>query len=582
MRFGPAERDDSALWLVKEKRDYIYPLVIDLPNGLEELSTSVTLVAGDNSSGELIINGNNRIMKVKAGAVLTVGGGVTLTLRNITFEGVSNNTTPLLKVGAGGKLILEDGVKLINNKTTTADAGGVWVNNGALILNDGVEITGMEARRGGGVLVDAFGNFIMNGGIIGRKDYGNTASEENGGGGVLVASGSFDMNGGTIQWNSAAAGSSGGGVCVLQKGTFNMNLGTIKKNTAHEVDSGGGVCIISDYNDMVNFVMNGAEVLIDGNTAKKARSGGGVYCYGENSNGNFYINRGTITNNEAQAEHSGGGVFVKNGKLNGGIIQGNDAAAGSSGGGVYISDGSFYISDGSITGNIAHETDSGGGVYIAAMGGLTFYAGKITSNIAEEASSGGGIYTSGGVSFIGGEIKENIAQGADSGGGVYIIGGQFWDPPASGTIVIEENIASGADSGGGAYVAGGIFNPRGTIRGNTTPGISGYDYGVYVKSSSGEAFTMEFDAKVADDNIVFLSSGAVIYISGLRVSPGEIIATIIHESPISGTTPLLRAHNSRKDDFDKFQYIPHIPPIYVTPVQGTGGDTLYWYGIYTE
>jgi hypothetical protein len=545
MRFGPAERDDSALWLMKEKRDYIYPLAIDLPGGLEELSTGVTLVAGDNSSGELIINGNNRIIKVKAGVVLTVGGGVSLTLRNITFEGVDNNTAPLLKVGAGGKLILEDGTKLINNKTT-ASAGGVWVNNGALILNSGVEITGMEARQGGGVLVDALGNFIMNGGIIDS----NTVFEEKAGGGVLVASGSFDMNGGTIQYNSAAAGSSGGGVCILQKGTFNLNLGTIKENTAQGPDSGGGVCVISDYNDVVNFVMNGAETSIENNTAKEVRSGGGIYCYG----GDFRINRGTITNNEAQGEHSGGGMFVKNsdfGKLSGATIQANYAAAGNSGGGVYVADEHFNFFGGEITGNIAQETDSGGGVYVAG-GEFLFYRG---------------------------DLKGNTAYGADSGGGVYVAGGTFSDNKIPATMVIEGNIAYGADSGGGAYVAGGTFNPRGTIRGNTTPGMN-YNCGVYVKSTSDSAFQMIHDAKVADDNMVFLSSGAVIHFANLYVSPGEIIATIIHENPISGITRLLRTYTIYKDDLNKFQY--GIASGSITPVQGTSMEASYWYGIYKE
>jgi hypothetical protein len=487
-------------------------------------------------------------MKVKPGAVLTVGGGVTLTLRNITFEGVADNTTPLLKAGAGGKLILEDGVKLINNKTT-ADAGGVWVNNGVLILNDGVEITGMAARRGGGVLVDALGNFIMNGGTIGKEDSGNTASQEQGGGGVLVASGSFDMNGGIIQGNSAAALSSGGGVCVLQKGTFNLNLGTIKENTTRGSNSGGGVCVISDY-DMVNFIMNGGGAFIENNTAKEAYSGGGVYCYG----GNFSINRGIITHNEAQGEHSGGGVFAKNGKLNGGTIRANYASAGSSGAGIYVAAGEF-----------------------------NFLRGEITSNIAQEAYSGGGVYIADGkFEHYEGDLKGNIAQEAHSGGGVYVAGGSFSNLTIPATLVIEGNTASGADSGGGAYIAGGFFNPRGEIRGNFTPGM-GYNCGVYVKSTSYDAFYMIHDAKVADDNLVFLSSGAMIHCSTLYASAGETVATIIHENPIDGITRLLWTYGltAMNDHINKFHYA--ISPGYIdsTAVQGTGGDT-YWYGIYKE
>jgi hypothetical protein len=218
-------------------------------------------------------------------------------------------------------------------------------------------------------------------------------------------------------------------------------------------------------------------------------------------------------------------------------------------------------------------------VYIAT-GGLNTYGGKITGNIAQEAHSGGGVYAGGGIGFRGGEITGNIAQKAHSGGGVYIAGGEFWDPGASGILVIEGNIACGADSGGGVYVAGGTFNPRGTIRGNFTPGW-GYNCGVYVKSTSGEAFKMEHDAKVTDDNIVFLCDGAVIYVSSLNVLPGEIIATIIHENPISEITPLLRAYNyvGYTGNFDKFQYGSLPGYIDSTPVPGAGGDM---YALYKE
>jgi hypothetical protein len=464
-------------------------------------------------------------MKVTPGTVLTVGGGVSLTLRNITFEGAANNTTPLLKVGAGGKLILEDGVKLINN-ITTADAGGVWVNGGALILNSGVEITGMEARRAGGVLVDALGNFIMSGGTIGRKDYGNTASEENGGGGVLVASGSFDMNGGTIEHNSALEKFSGGGVCVLREGTFNLNIGTLKKNTAQEVDSGGGVCVISDYNDVVNFVMNGAGALIDDNTAKKARSGGGLY------GGGLQINSGTIAHNKAEAEYSGGGVFSRGGQLNGGTIAENTAWGNASGGGVCVANSrNFSVTAGAITGNIAQGAGSGGGVYVDDNG--LFELG-VTS----------GSHTT--------EVKDNIAYGADSGGGVYVAG---W------TRIYD----------------------LAEIQGNKTPTQGVYNCGVYVENTAPKAFEIDGSAKVTDDNIVFLAEDAVINFGRLRILDGEFSANIIHENPISGITRLLWTNDIRTvngDYVNKFLYNGSSGKI--TPEQGTGGDASYWYGIYTE
>jgi hypothetical protein len=485
-------------------------------------------------------------MKVTPGTVLTVGGGVSLTLRNITFEGAANNTTPLLKVGTGGKLILEDGVRLINN-ITTADAGGVWVNGGALILNSGVEITGMAARQAGGVLVSALGNFIMNGGTIGGEDHGNTAAEENGGGGVLVASGSFEMNGGTIEHNSALEKFSGGGVCVLQTGTFNLNLGAIKYNTAEAADSGGGVCIISDDNNYeMNFVMNGAKARIEYNTAAEVRSGGGLYGRG------FQINRGTIAHNTAEAEYSGGGVFATRGQLSGGTIAYNEAKAKHSGGGVYANGQPFGVRSGEITHNIARETDSGGGVYAA-----------------------------GSLSLTGGALMYNTACKTYSGGGVYVAdGGSIFNDPGIQMMGLRNNTAYGGDSGGGLYVADGGRSSfqNAEIQGNTTPDImqsKNYNCGVYVKSTLKGAFGIYLGTKVGSDNIVFLSNGATIWLWHPS-APGGIIAIIKHENLLPGTL-LFRAERA-EDLVYCTMYFDYGGPGYIT----TTGADWEWYGTYTE
>jgi hypothetical protein len=508
--FGPVGREDSALWLLHEKRDYIYSLAITLSPGLEDIFTGVTLVAGDNSPADVIINGQGRELTVKtAGALVTVGGGVTLTLQNITFEGLSGNTAPLFKVWPGGKLILGAGVTLRDN-TTSSDAGGVWVNGGELVMNQGAVITGMAANRGGGVLIDAKGKFTMNDGTIA----GSTVTGEEAGGGVLVVSGSFNMSGGNIRLNEASAKLSGGGVGVLSgigtgatqdRGIFNQTGGVIRENTANGEHSGGGVFSYGLFNMNLN-------ARIQDNHAHGVYSGGGVYIDGID-NGHLSIDHGTITGNRAHNEHSGGGVYIQKTAgsiMTNGIISGNYALAANSGGGMYVDSGYFTTGEyGYITGNTAREADSGGGVYLCwtATPPITTYValtngGFIKSNTAEKANSGGGVYISGAesVRFTNNNmIQENTAPANQTGGGVYMIGGTFTNANGG---AIQDNQAS---YGGGVYITTGTFTNSGIIEGNQAP----YGGGVYMTGGTFKNMEM-IQGNTASAN----QSGGGVYLAG--------------------------------------------------------------------
>jgi hypothetical protein len=184
------------------------------------------------------IDGGGKTIPLKGGtgSVITVGNGVTLTLRNITFKGKDDNTAPLIKVTTGGTLVLENGAVITGNTNNSGSGGGVSVSGSGAAL-------------------------VMNGGVIS----GNTASY--GGGGDVVSGGSFTMNGGKISGNSAADG--GGGVNVY-KGTFTMNNGVISGNTASGTEDyyGGGGVYVSGTGG--TFTMEGG--VIYGYTAGDALS----------------------------------------------------------------------------------------------------------------------------------------------------------------------------------------------------------------------------------------------------------------------------------------------------------------------
>ena len=84
-------------------------------------------VAGSTSPARVVINGGGRTVRLNepgGSPLLTVGDGVTLTLRNITFTGTGGNTAPLVEInGKGARLVLGIGA-VIRGNTNTNTAGG--------------------------------------------------------------------------------------------------------------------------------------------------------------------------------------------------------------------------------------------------------------------------------------------------------------------------------------------------------------------------------------------------------------------------------------------------------------------------
>jgi hypothetical protein len=193
-----------------------------------DIGTGLVLNSG-NSPAEVTINGNGRTIRLDGntkGSVITVGTGVTLTLKNITFVGIASNDGELITVKTGGTLVFENDVTISGN-TYTFGGGGVGVLGGTFTMNGGT-ISGNTGRsRGGGVTVLG-GTFTMSGGTI---------SNNHGGQGGVSVLGTFTMSGGTISGNTSS--DRGGGVYV--EDTFTMSGGTISGNTATRY--GGGVYV---------------------------------------------------------------------------------------------------------------------------------------------------------------------------------------------------------------------------------------------------------------------------------------------------------------------------------------------------
>jgi hypothetical protein len=353
---------------------------VDFGQAGRDLLEEGLVLNSTNSPARIILDGGGRVIDLKGAPahvpapLITVRSGVTLTLRNITFKGLkkadgdtADNNASLIKVDSG-ELIMEAGdihTPAIKDNVNSVGGGGVYVDNG--------------------------GSFTMNAGIID----GNTASSSSGGGVYVYRDGGFTMNGGTISGNTAFF--SGGGVFItgtdsnLSGGNFTMNGGDISGNTAVSY-SGGGVFVYRGG----GFTMKDGN--ISGNHA--ASYGGGVYIDG----GTVTMEGGNIGDNETTSPSGGGGVFVMGSfTMEGGNISGNKTASQGNGGGVYVNSGSFIMKNGTT---INYNTaDSGGGVYVYG-GNFTINGGTISDNTA---SLGGGVYVNGSGRFTknGGTVTGN-------------------------------------------------------------------------------------------------------------------------------------------------------------------------------
>ena len=419
------------------------------------------------------------------GSLFTVGNRVSLNLQDINIKGISGNNTALVVVKSGAKLTMDAGAKISGNSNSSVHS----------------ETSGVPAltNNGAGVLVEASGNFIMNGGeISGNSMTGGAGSTAYLGGGGVLCAGTFTMNNGTICENEAHTG---GGVLLYPEASFTMKNGEIINNTVNGYGGGvfagstnqipvtGAEFIMEDgrisgntgvegggvYLGTARFGMKGGD--ISGNTA--SQNGGGVYCGIDST---IHLDGGNIINNIA--DQYGGGVYNGNSStftMDKGLISGNEALAaadnkgegGALGGGVF-NYGIFTMNNGTISNNksnghgggvaitTANKTFnlrggnifgnraviSGGGVYARISSEFYMYGGKIFENTA---ATGGGVCVSSLAFFdmLDGEISGNTVE--ENGGGVHVNGADFY---MCGGKVSDNN----AKNGGGVFVSGlGVF-----------------------------------------------------------------------------------------------------------------------------
>jgi uncharacterized repeat protein (TIGR02543 family) len=209
-----------------------------LPSGNETYTTALNLTTA-NSPASVTIDGGNRVVTGSTNSI-TVGAGITLTLKNISF------TTLPFSVAAGGTLVLGNEGDAANSTVVSGNAGtGITVNGGTLELKAGALV---KDNHDSGIVLENNSVLTMTSGEISGNTsvHHSLAAGTSGnayGGGVRLSRGvSFTMNGGEISDNTSEG--RGGGIYIYGANiVFHMTGGVIRNNTA--VSGGGGLFLSS-------------------------------------------------------------------------------------------------------------------------------------------------------------------------------------------------------------------------------------------------------------------------------------------------------------------------------------------------
>jgi hypothetical protein len=160
--------EDALTWLAgNAENNGSYIVRLDIGSSIAPKTLSYS--GKNNITITLVGSGANRIISLNAsGFLFAISSGVTFVLDGrVTLNGRTSNYYSLVRVNSGGKLILNEGAKIIGN-TSSSYSGGVFVENTGLVAMNKGTISGNTAKSGGGVCVNNTGMFTKAapGGII--------------------------------------------------------------------------------------------------------------------------------------------------------------------------------------------------------------------------------------------------------------------------------------------------------------------------------------------------------------------------------------------------------------------------------
>lgn len=416
------------------------------------------------ASGTISADGTYDISAYGNNSVITINGGLTVTLTNTNSTTYTNLSIDC--IGADTKLTI-DGVKLDNSafldtyalSFTGSDNTLTIVGNSE--LKSGMNEPGIRAESGTSLDILGDGMLAAYGGSAGA---GIGSGESSHGGSITITDGTVTARGGLC-----AAGIGGG------------NCG-----------NGGSITIL------------GGDVTATGNSGS-AGIGGGV----DGDGGIIHITGGTltITGSEGGAGigggyNEGGGTMATGGNItiDGGIVTATSGPKAAGIGGGFEGDG------GSITISGTADVSATGGYGAAGIGGGY-------NDVGSTVATGGTIYIDGGiVTATGGGYGAGIGGGVRGDGGSITISG-------SADVTTTGN-GYGAGIGGGRDGAGGMIHIDGgtvtAIGGEYSAGIGGgyRDHGGNITISGGIIYSVKGADGKHDIGDGVDGSGGTLQISG--------------------------------------------------------------------
>lgn len=403
----------------------------------------------------------------------------------------------------GGGIYAAQGV-VLNAKNTkfldnTAKSGGgilLWSNSSADLNNS--EVSGNKATgNGGGVYVyDATCSLTASNGTVFRENSGYR------GGGIFSSGGTVTVEDSTFEKNTAT--DDGGAIAATQNSSLTVRNSKVLENKA--ADTAGGILAEKSTLEVTDSI-------IDGN---RASVGGGLYISDIDAPGEtkedkpeHTITRTEITNNTADGQGIGGGIYLGAQKLTitDSKLTGNNTISknGQTQGGAIVaySPGDFTLDNTLIQGNTA---DVGGGIHVLSTKLRDSHIilcnnTRITGNVANQF--GGGIFLDNMnnpavLELVNASVDNNtanVAGGIGNYGSIVVL---------KDGAVLENNTAK--QYGGGLYNRGKVTVESGaTVMNNTA---STYGGGLYNK---GEA-VVESGAKLYNNHAAL--AGDDIYLAG--------------------------------------------------------------------
>ena len=473
------------------------------------------------------VKGNKAI---SGGAIHALGTAVTdthITLENNT-EFTGNNATSGAGIYAytiaGNPLQIDILNSKINNNTATSYGGGIFAYNGVKVRADGADISGNTAANAGGLFLRNNSSADLNNSeVSGNKATGNgggvyvydatcsltasngTVFRENSGyrgGGIFSSGGTVTVEDSTFEKNTAT--DDGGAIAATQNSSLTVRSSKVLENKA--ADTAGGILAEKSTLEVTDSI-------IDGN---RASLGGGLYISDIDAPGEtkedkpeHTITRTEITNNTADGQGIGGGIYLGAQKLTitDSKLTGNNTISknGQTQGGAIVaySPGDFTLDNTLIQGNTA---DVGGGIHVLSTKLRDSHIilcnnTRITGNVANQF--GGGIFLDNMnnpavLELVNASVDNNtanVAGGIGNYGSIVVL---------KDGAVLENNTAK--QYGGGLYNRGKVTVESGATLMNNT--ASTYGGGLYNK---GEAI-VESGAKLYNNHAA--QAGDDIYLVG--------------------------------------------------------------------